>query len=134
MRFAALIVAGFCVLVSIGDVFILFILPATSIPLTPTGAGSNSAAAQSWEVLLLLLLAVAASVGVLLSLKRDHTARWPKPVSALVTAASLVAIADYGISRHVGRLGPQDIPWLNITIIVVAVLYLANRPQWRSLR
>lgn len=131
MRIVALSAAGFCLLVSVGEIVVLFILPATSVSLVRSGAGSTSAAAQGWGMLLLLVLALTAAAGVLFSLKRAGSVTLSTQVGTLTGAASFVAIADYAVSRYLGWFGPRDIPWLNVTAVVVAASYLA---VWRQRR
>lgn len=124
MRILAMSVAGFCLLISAGDLLLLFLIPSTSVSLSASGAGSHAAAAQSWATLLLLLTALLAAAGVLVSLWRQEIVRWKWLVSALACFAGLVAILDYAVSRYMAWVGPSDVPWLNMTVVAVAILYL----------
>lgn len=125
MRILAMSVAGFCLLISVGDLLLLFVIPSTSVSLSAIGAGSHAAAAQSWATLLLLLIALLAAAGVLLSLRQPEVVRWRSPVSALTGLAGVVAIVDYSVSRYMAWVEPGDVPWLSMTVIAVAVLYIA---------
>lgn len=129
MRPIALIAALFCLLVSAGELIILFVIPSTAASLTTQGAGSAIAAEQSWALLLMLLLALSASAGVLVSLRRPDAIVWRATVATLVAVAAIVSVGNYAVSRWIGWLGPHEIPWLHSTIVVVGVLYVATLLQ-----
>ena len=124
MRMAALSVALFCLLVSAEGLVLLFVMPPT-LPLTTSSAGSATMA-NSWTTLLLLLSASAAATCVLLSLWRPGFVVRRTTTTVLAGFAATVAVGDYAVARYTGELGARAVPWLNITVLAVGILYAAH--------
>lgn len=126
MRTASLMVAGFCLAVSLAELIMLLVIPETSISLTSSGAGGPSAASQSWATLILLALGLIASAAVLISLRRPGSPTNQLTVSIFTGLAVVVAVANYLLSRSMGWLGYRDVPWLNVTVAIVGIQYIAT--------
>jgi hypothetical protein len=131
MRFLTMCLATFSALVCAGGIGVLFVLP-PRVPLTISRAGGSlPVEMQSLSMLALLTLGLASGTAMLVNSKRRGVPTLSRTTEILTVVAAAMSIYDFVVARYVSLLGPHNVPWLNIVVLLAAVLFWVNRRDAR---
>jgi hypothetical protein len=83
-------------------------------------------------MLALLVTGFGAGAAVLFSLKRPGTRIAGWAAALLTSTAAILALADFIFARSSGSLASNDVPWLNITLIALAIVFWLGRGRERQ--